>query len=337
MVRKERKRTRNKADRLDPKTAEELVFAAPFILSALTLAPAPAPDPYQLFAHAREKWAARRYPHYLAYTVAVQVSENGVAKSNHYHLTFDTTLGKVDVNPISDEEHAAPPQATGATIHLLPKRQGKAIIDKRVGAAPDAVDYLGVPVIAPTYTFGMLPHATILSLSVNGIDSDALVQQIRNEFHDPMPPVKAEQLQNTGTVKSIASVISTARSYDVTYAGMDAVDGVQCYHLLLHPAVARPYLRLRELWIDPATNLTLQLITAGNFSVANVPWRVKFAHAGDATYILSEEALAPVVFNEHRYEHAVVSFNDVTAIDRPARAIGSFFLSKNLMMSEPEF
>lgn len=164
-----------------------------------------------------------------------------------------------------------------------------------------------------------------------------LVQQIRNEYHDPMPIDKVRQTADSGPIKSIASVISTARRYEVTLAGMDTLSGTLCYHLLLRPAQNQPHLRLRELWVDAKTNDTVQLIAWGNFGVKNVPWLVHFTHAGDATYITSEEALKPFDYNDHRYDNAAVEFDNVAASAQPTRAIGNLFVSKNVLMAEPEF
>ncbi|HEY9179318.1 MAG TPA: hypothetical protein VIO32_01285, partial [Candidatus Baltobacteraceae bacterium] len=166
-------------------------FGACVAATALTAPAANLVDPYQIFSQACNVWAQQRYPEYLTYTVTVHVTERGIDKFKHYHLAYDAQQAKIYVNPVSDEERAAPPDPKGITLHLLPRRQGKALFDKKVGNPGEAVDYLGVPMISPTYSFGMSDAAFD-----GDRDPDALVQEIRREFNDPTPALKAQQLAN---------------------------------------------------------------------------------------------------------------------------------------------
>jgi len=150
-------------------------------------------DPYQIFGHARNVWAQQQYPDYLTYTVTVRVTERGVDKAKHYHLAYDAKYAKIYVNPVSDEERVAPPDPNGITFHLIPRRQFHALMDKKIGNPGEAVDYLGVPMISPTYSFGMSTAGS----SDGESDPNALVQEIRREFADPMPSVKAQQVANS--------------------------------------------------------------------------------------------------------------------------------------------
>ena len=303
-----------------------------FLAAALTLVgTAGTADPYQIFAHARQVWAQQRYPDYMTYVVAVDVTERGVEKTKHYHLAYDSTSGKITVNPVSDEEAAAPPTPTGMTIHLQPKRNFATLLDKRVGNPGEAVDYLGVPMIAPTYSFGM----TLASSDVDQqTQNDALVQQIRREFDDPTPAAKTQQAVTDPNVRTIAAVTSTARRYTIKLAGVDTLAGANCYHLMLQPNYDPQRFRLRELWIDTQTFATRQLISAGNFTATRVPWLITFDDANGAQYIESETALGPVGVGDHRYEHATISFQAIEHADRPAHP-ESLFVTKENLMSEP--
>jgi hypothetical protein len=288
-------------------------------------------DPYQIFAQARQVWAQQRYPDYLTYVVAVAVTERGVEKSKHYHLAYDAQTGKIAVNPVSDEEQAAPPDPNGVTIHLQPKRNFHTLLDKRVGNPGEAVDYLGVPMIAPTYSFGM----ALASDEGEQTGNDALVAQIRQEFNDPVPAEKTQQAVTDPHVRTIAAVTTFVRRYTITLAGIDTLAGGECYHLLLQPNYDPQKLRLREVWVDTHTYETRQLISAGNFSSSKVPWLITFDDAGGAQYIASETALAPVGVGDHQYEHASVSFESIEQTARPTRPL-SFFVTKENLMSEPE-
>jgi hypothetical protein len=287
-------------------------------------------DPYQVFSQARNVWAAQRYPQYLTYTVTVRVNERGVEKSKHYHLAYDAKNAKIYVNPVSDEERTEPPDPYGFTIHLLPKRQHQTLFDKRVGNPGEAVDYLGVPMISPTYSFGM--SATAFE---EDRDPDALVQEIRKEFNDPTPPLKAQELATSGGLKTIAVVTGHKRAYDARFDDIEQIDGHDCYHLTLRPLYPSPRLRLRELWIDTQNYETRQLVTAGNFTGSAVPWTIDFTDSNGSMYIESETANAPVGVGDHRYQQASVTFDDVTAAQRPDALLSNWFVTKENIMAEP--
>lgn len=289
-------------------------------------------DPYQIYARTRQAWASQRYPDYIAYTIHVAVDERGVSKSKHYHAVYEMNSGKVHVASVSDEEHARPPEANGVTIHLVPKRQHIAIMDKKVGNPGEAVDYLGVPMLAPNYTFGLG-----VPLAGEPTNTDDLVQQIRSEFHDPMPAVKAQQPISDGQLKSIASVTAIAHQYTIELAGIENVNGKDCYHLVMHPAREPQRYRLRELWIETESYLTRKLLAANNFTTSRVPWTVTFADVGGARYIDSETAQAPVGVGRHRYEHASISFEDVTPTTRPQSFFDTTFMTNQNVMIEPPF
>lgn len=288
-----------------------------------------APDPYAIFASARNAWAHQRYPSYLTYVVTVRVNEGGVDKVKHYHLAFDGPRAKIYVNPVSDEERLAPPDPNGMTFHLIPRRQFMPIFDKKVGHPDEAVDYLGIPMISPTYSFGMSAQ------SFEGdADPNALVEEIRSEFKDPTPAMTARELVTAGGMKTIVSVTEYKRRYDVTLEGIVDLDGHACYHLSLVPIHPSPDLRLRELWIDTQTYQTRQLLSAGNFTGSRVPWLVRFGDVDGAVYISSESAMEPVTVGRHHYRQASVSFESIAPESRPPADLG-WFVTKEAIMAEP--
>lgn len=303
-----------------------------YLAAALALVgTAGAADPYQIFAHARAVWAQQQYPDYLTYVVAVDVVEGGVQKTKHYHLAYDSQSGQIAVNPVSDEEVAAPPNPTGFVLHLQPKRNFMTMYDKRVGNPGEAVDYLGVPMIAPTYSFGMMLAAGDNEAAQSG---DPVVAQIRREFDDPVPAEKTQQAVTGAGVRTIASVTSTVRRYTITLAGIESLAGDDCYHLKLQPNYDPQRFRLRDVWIDTHTYETRQLISAGNFSGTRVPWLVTFDDSSGEEYIASETALAPVGVGDHHYQSATVSFQTIQQAARPTRP-ANLFVTKENLMAEP--
>lgn len=288
-------------------------------------------DPYQIYGRTRDAWTAQRYPQYLSYTIAVRVNERGVEKIKHYHAIYDSGANKVHVAAVSDEEHANPPVPTGVTIHLLPKRQGRTLFDKRVGNPGEAVDYLGIPMLAPNYSFGLGTP-----FGVADSQGDDLVAQIRSEYHDPAPPQQAQQPAPGSPLKSIASVTAIAHTYRIQLAGIETIDGADCYHLTLQPARDPQRFRLRDVWVDTRTFETRRVLVGSNFTSSWVPWLITFAQVGNSQYIASEVAQAPVGVGDHRYQQAAIEFQDVTPVDHPSTFFDSFATSENVM-TEPPF
>ncbi|MGZ3496401.1 MAG: hypothetical protein ACXWNK_03720 [Vulcanimicrobiaceae bacterium] len=313
-----------------------VVFLAISLLTgvaALGGPPLPQENPYYIYSHARDVWMAQRYPDYIAYTVVIDVDEKGVPKANHYHSVYDAMHDVVHVNAVSDEEKISPHVSSGVNIHLRPKRQFQTIIDRRVGNPEEMTDFLGVPLLAPNYSFGIAPY--IAPQQQTG--GDQLVQAIRQQYKDPMPAAKAQQMSSSGPLKEIASVTSTRRDYVMTLQGTEQVAGRVAYHVSLRPVHDPRRLRLRELWVDTQSFETLQLITAGNFTGigANVPWTVTFDDVDGVRYIASEMANAPVSVGEHTYDRASISFEQIESTHWSPLWVNGFTSSAAKSIEEP--
>jgi hypothetical protein len=267
------------------------------------------PDPYQIYARAQAAWISARYPQYVGYSIVVSVDEKGVPKSNHYSATYDATRDRVYVKPVSEEEQADPHVPEGINMSIDPKRRFATLFKRRLGNPEEAVDYLGVPVLAPNYSFGIARYVPPVAQSAD--DRAALVREIRREFDDPMPPQNRQPVDQAGGPKEIAHVVSTSHEYDITYDGIESVDGHEAYHLSLRPASESEALRLRELWIDTHTYATCRLLTQRNFTNGTVPWLIAFTEVGGAQYIVSEIAQRPVGIGAHLYERAAITFTDM--------------------------
>jgi hypothetical protein len=292
-------------------------------LGILTLATSQAsagatPDPYQIYARARDVWMSQRYPSYVSYTIAVSVNEKGAPKSSHYRVLYNSQQNTVAMNGVSKEEQLDPHVPTGVNMSIDPKRQFQTLFKKAVGDPEQAVDFLGVPMLAPNYSFGIAPY--VPQIASSQADQTALVQEIRREFHDPMSAQKAQELAKNQGLKEIASVASTERDYMITYDGIENAGDCTAYHLSMRPARSPNQLRLREIWIDTRTYATCQLVTQGNFasgSVSTVPWLITFTTIRGAQYIASENAEKPIGAGRHLYETATIVFQNVAPANAP--------------------
>lgn len=278
-----------------------------------TLAPAgvsAAPDPYTIFAQARNVWEHQPYPPYLSYTVAVTVDSGAAPKTEKYHSAFDATTGVIWVDPISDFEVAHP--ATGKGVNLF-------LIFGQLNKPEPPEDFLGVPMLAPTYSFGMAPFVPVIP--EDELTPMQIVAQVRRAFHDPNPrnTPAARQSPSKG-LRVIADLTVFQREYTITLVGIQSVAGHRCYHLALVPTHARHTYRLRDLWIDTTTAATIKLREAINFvngPGTDVPWTVTFGSINGAQYVRRERADAPMSYRGLTYTHASLAFEAISAASAP--------------------
>ena len=302
-------------------------------LPAATAAEQSLDDPYQIFARARAYWLQQSYPPLVEYTVAVSVLEGGSVKTERYWSAYDSMSQQVAVDAVSDYERAHPAYAApGLNLHFqIP------LLQKDLGRSQKPADYLGVPVLAPNYTFGMasIPPANPSATP----DPMGLVRQVRNEFHDPDQRVRGAAPQSTpGTPPIIERETVYARVYRITLEGVESLYGVPAYHLQLQALREPGRYRLEQLWVDTRNFAPIQLIERLNFvdgPETHVPWRVRFANNAGALYVYDETALQPMHYAGLVYPEARVAFENVHAVDQLSRPAPLFAPEVPLIMSEP--
>lgn len=267
------------------------------------------PDPYRIFSHARAYWLTQHYPQKLKVTVAVSVLEGGHRRVEHYSARYDARTGVITVDPVSDYERAHPMLPTGVDVYFLKWQLNKPL---------PLIDFLGVPHLAPNYSFGMAPF--VPAPTPTPFNSAALVTQIREEFHDPNPraaPTPAPRADDG--LKQIAVVVARNGDYAITLLGTAAIDGHPCYHLGLKPLRDPGKNRIRQAWIDEKTYAPWQLLDALNFRSGpgmHVPWMIHFADIDGAHYISEEDAQAPISAGGLIYVKSAVRFEGIHPVDR---------------------
>ncbi len=274
-------------------------------------APAPAAlaDPYAIFAAARTHWETARYPSQISYTVAIIVRHNGNTSEAHYHSYYDSVENRVDVNAVSDEEIAHPYTPHGIDVFFTP-------FGARIPlSSPERTfDYLGVPVLAPNYSFGIassVPHAP-------DADNLELVAEIRREFCDPVPPTSARP--DTG-LKTIASIEIVRRAYVIQLSGITTINGHPDYDLTLRPISDPGRYRLREVFVDARTFATDRLVSQGNFTqggMTGVRWTVEFQQINGTPYLASEITTQYFRLTRRAYDSATIAFTALTPKRAPA-------------------
>ncbi len=282
------------------------------------------PDPYQIFARARAYWLTQRYPMKMQYEVAVSATEGGKARVERYDSGFDAVKNEIVFDPVSDYDRAHPVDPTGVNFSI-----GLAFLAIPVGKPLPPIDWLGVPKLAPTYSFGMAPF--VPAPTPTPFNSAALVEQIRQEFHDPNPRAVPTPSATPG-IPEIATVVAHDRNYTITFLGTETIDGHACYHLAVQPQRDPGRLRIRQAWIDETSYATWQLLDASNFRNGvgtRVPWTMHFADVDGAHYISEEDASAPMARRGEIFSHVAVRFEDLPAVtalslERPLVPGGNF-------------
>lgn len=268
---------------------------------------AAAPDPYQIFANARAFWTTQHYPQRLEYTVAIAVTEGGAQRVERYDADYDAVKDTVTVDPVSDYQREHPPHPRGIDLGLLGFRLNKPM---------PSIDFLGVPHVAPTYSFGMAPF--VPAPTPTPFNSAMLVNEIRQEFHDPNPRTSPSPSPSPShALKEIATVVARNRDYWIALLGTQTIDGHPCFHLALRPLHDPGRYRIRQAWIDETTFAPWQLEDRINFVSGpgtTVSWLIRFADVGGAHYIEEEDAQAPMSAGGEIYTKAAVRFEDIHAV-----------------------
>jgi hypothetical protein len=178
------------------------------------------------------------------------------------------------------------------------------------------VDFLGVPHLAPTYSFGMAPF--VPAPTPTPFNSAALVTEIRTEFHDPNPRASATPQPSPGSdLREIATVVAHNRDYSISLVGTETIDGHPCYHLALVPLRDPGRYRIRQAWIDETSYAPWQLQDQINFVSGpgtKVSWMIHFGDVDGAHYIREEEAQAPMAAGGEIYTKTALRFENVHAV-----------------------
>jgi hypothetical protein len=269
------------------------------------------PDPYAIFGGAEAFWYAQSYPTYLNYDVAVSVTQNGQQRIERYKSAYDATNGRIAVDGVSDYEREHPVRPTGVNVCIIVYCVTKPL---------PPIDFIGVPILTPTYTFGMAPFIPAQPPS-SAEQARRLVEEIRREFHDPYPAGrKPFEAQSGSTLPTIAHEVAAGNIYAITLAGIESVGGHDCYHLVLRPRLDPGKYRLRDLWVDTKTGATWRLNLALNFvdgPGTTVPWTVDFDSVGGVQYISEERAAGTVRNLGQTYSQVIVSFENVQSGSLP--------------------
>jgi hypothetical protein len=249
-----------------------------------------AADALAIWLHARSAVTAAAFPPRIDYTIAITGLDGSSPAADHYRASCDPADGAIRVFPISNEQLAQPPPVPHGfdfsfAIALSTGRLAPAIASIPAGRPAPVADLLGVPLLEPTYTFGM-----------------RYTSQSKGDTIAPPLPV-------------IAIVSAQRPDYRVTLIDTPTIDGMPTYHLGLAPLRRPKENRLRELWVGTNDYLPRKAVISGNFTIrplVDVPWTIDFSIIDGAPYILRESA-SRTLYMEHRrvVRQAIIAFDDI--------------------------
>jgi hypothetical protein len=287
--------------------------------SFIDATPAPdTPNAYQILDRARHQLASQTDPGTIEYRTTIEVSESGTPESESF-IAEAMSPSDIRVQGVSQEEQAAPHDATGINFklaweigwntHAGGQTESGSQDAHRKEASPD---YLGIPLISPRYSFGILSAHAPASTEANAATSD---------------------------LHTIASVTVAANAYKVTLLGTEPVGGFHTYHLQLKPLSNPKRFRIRELWIDTYNYQVVQLRTDGNFTSApltDVPWLTTFQNIAGMTFIKDETALQPLVLRHDRtFATAKILFDDIGPADESHPTLPAMDADAGYNLREP--
>lgn len=265
------------------------------------------PDGYSLFDAARWQWQQQRYPRMLSYTIAVEGVEAHATDIEHYSAFYDQQRDQIFVDPISDFELKHPMQGRGMNPFNF--------FGIQIGKPELPVDFLGVPKLAPNYSFGMSNHVGAFTQT----PSD-MIEEIRREFGSA--PRKAPITTADGSLHEIGSVEARETHYRIEMVGRETIDGVGACHLHLSPIADAWKYRLRDLWIDESSHQTLRIRTERNFVYgpgSSGTWVIDFQNVAGRTFIGSETTDDPIEFEGRKFQKAIIRFEGIQDISDQAK------------------
>ncbi|MBD5604492.1 MAG: hypothetical protein IAI48_05315 [Candidatus Eremiobacteraeota bacterium] len=254
----------------------------------MTAAPAASPTPdaraEEIFARARRALGARTYPAEIAYGVRVSGLRDGTWTARTYRTYERWPSGRISARTISDEETADPTRPKGSNINFFAFNIG--------GDGQPLKDLLGTPRLAVTYAFGLVPPSHDVPLP--------------GDVPTPVP----------GEPRTIGSVSALARTYDVRLAGEETIGAATCWHLTLKPLGNPGAYRLRDLYVEEATDQIVRLKTDGNFTTKATGsglWTVDYAAIDGRWYLADEISDGSVDSDAGTFDKVDVRFVDVRA------------------------
>jgi hypothetical protein len=226
--------------------------------------PSPDPDAERIFARAKAWWQKRKDLPYLQYGALIRYRHAGHIIDTWWDATFRTNDGALHLAYIAVPEDDAK-RLRGFPISIF----GIKIADTNPDAEPINVQE---PDIEPNSSFGLLTRYQSRVIVTS--------EPTENPLNNPSP--RASQLHEIGRVE-----VAT-RDYDVRIVGDETLRTGEAVHLKMIPLRDPRQFRLRDLWVDKASDATAQLVVAGIYNgkpYDAIQWTVRYVPIDGRWYV----------------------------------------------------
>ncbi len=249
------------------------------------------PDADTIFSLARDAASTQRCPARLEYVIVVAADIDGRVEQNHFRATYLYDLDYLHVDAFSREEQQHPFVTHGVnvlvTLPFVPLIGLSRALTAKVNHDGAPLDLLGIPVLKPSYTFGLR----------------------RSSQESPQP----QDTRSPSGLRVIGSTTARLRDYAVELVGVEKYEGHEAYHLRLTPLREPSHYRLREVWVDASSYAVLQIITDGNFidgPPTRSEWVTTYQDVDGCRVIDREVALGLLDYGRGRkYEKTTIFFD----------------------------
>lgn len=252
--------------------------------------------PELIFVHAKDVWRTRQEVPFVSFGLRERYTWRGRVHDNWWQAAYrdrdrDLALRRTIVP--ADEEQ----RLKGSPISLHIKlHHGRAHADT-FDTNPDADAFpILDPLIEPNAAFGLVrrePQAALVGarpLLVARPDASAPSSPAASP--SPAPPETARPAgSGPATEKPLRELVrveAVARDYTIALAGTERVRGADTYHLTLTPLHEPHVYRLRDLWVDTGTYVTVQLAVQGLFEgrpYDDARWIVTYVPVNGRNYV----------------------------------------------------
>jgi len=262
-----------------------LTYAWLASLALLGVAPQPEPSveptpnaaAERLFERAKTAWRARSDLPYLRYGALVRYLHDGHVFDNWWDAYFRTSDGSLSLMRLVDIAEDKR-RLGGIPFSIF----GLKVFDTNADAEPIRLD---PPRLAPIDSFGVVGREMRPGARPAPITSPSAPEET--------PDPKATPL------REITHVEIAPREYQVEIVGNEQVMDIATVHLHLTPLRDPDIHRLRDLWLDSATNRTVQLDVHGILSgepYDKVDWTVRYVELDGRNYVQQIIADQPLRF-----------------------------------------
>jgi hypothetical protein len=275
-------------------------------------------DPSAAFSTARDAWPVASYPRYATYATVITYHIGPQPVERTWRTVEDLQRRVVHADSFSDQEEANPYVAHGINIGV--GIAGNNPSEGGAGSLPSGIQQPGShPATGMTLNadkaddpFGMLTFAVNQDWGISRRAPTISTATDATDVGGPAP-----------SLPRIGATGAEAKIYTVTSLGTTTENGVALVHLGLQPLKDPKRYRLRELWLDPTTELPVHAIVAGvgnHDPLDTVRWKVDYKTIDGVPYLDKETALEPISTDNGEADGVTITFMGLQTMHFPTAA-----------------